>query len=122
MFQICCSLNILLLLTFMACFLPSFFYFFKGKAAKEAEAHLRRQRRYMRSHVLKHMAIGARVVRGIDWKWRDQDGVPGAEGMVRVVFTENLLVCMCSHFEEKIISFELIIQKRASYNVRYVSL
>ena len=26
--------------------------------------------------------IGARVVRGLDWKWRDQDGAPGAEGTV----------------------------------------
>lgn len=53
-----------------------------GKAAKEAEAHLRRQRRYMRGHILRHMTVGARVVRGIDWKWRDQDGSPGYEGTV----------------------------------------
>lgn len=53
-----------------------------GKAAKEAEQQLRRQRRLMRTHVLKHMVIGARVVRGLDWKWRDQDGTPGAEGIV----------------------------------------
>jgi hypothetical protein len=32
------------------------------------------------------MAIGARVVRGIDWKWRDQDGVPGAEGQLKSGF------------------------------------
>ena len=53
-----------------------------GKAAKEAEQQLRRQRRLMRTHVLKHMMIGARVVRGLDWKWRDQDGSQGAEGTV----------------------------------------
>ena len=53
-----------------------------GKAAKEAEQQLRRQRRLMRTHVLKHMVIGARVVRGLDWKWRDQDGSQGAEGTV----------------------------------------
>jgi E3 ubiquitin-protein ligase HECTD1 len=53
-----------------------------GKAAKEAEQQLRRQRRLMRTHVLKHLVIGARVVRGLDWKWRDQDGAPGAEGTV----------------------------------------
>ena len=53
-----------------------------GKAAKEAEQLLRRQRRLMRTHVLKHMVIGARVIRGLDWKWRDQDGAPGAEGTV----------------------------------------
>ena len=52
-----------------------------GKAAKEAEQQLRRQRRLMRTHVLKHMVIGARVVRGLDWKWRDQDGAQGAEGI-----------------------------------------
>ena len=34
----------------------------------------------MRTHVLKHMVIGARIVRGLDWKWRDQDGAQGAEG------------------------------------------
>ena len=34
----------------------------------------------MRTHVLKHLVIGARVVRGLDWKWRDQDGAQGAEG------------------------------------------
>ena len=28
------------------------------------------------------MCPGARVVRGMDWKWRDQDGSPPAEGTV----------------------------------------
>lgn len=28
------------------------------------------------------MTVGARVVRGIDWKWRDQDGNPTGEGTV----------------------------------------
>ncbi|KAL8608279.1 hypothetical protein ACOMHN_042146 [Nucella lapillus] len=53
-----------------------------GKAAREAEATLRRQRRLMRTHVLKQMVPGARVVRGMDWKWRDQDGNPPGEGTV----------------------------------------
>ncbi|XP_074959387.1 E3 ubiquitin-protein ligase HECTD1 isoform X11 [Phalacrocorax aristotelis] len=53
-----------------------------GKAAKEAEANLRRQRRLVRSQVLKYMVPGARVIRGIDWKWRDQDGSPQGEGTV----------------------------------------
>ena len=53
-----------------------------GKAAKEAEQQLRRQRRLMRTHVLRHMLIGARVVRGLDWKWRDQDGAQGSEGKI----------------------------------------
>lgn len=53
-----------------------------GKAAKEAEANLRRQRRLLRTQVLKHLVVGARVVRGLDWKWRDQDGTPPGEGTV----------------------------------------
>lgn len=53
-----------------------------GKAAKEAEANLRKQRRIIRTQVMKHMIIGARVIRGVDWKWRDQDGIPPGEGTV----------------------------------------
>ena len=53
-----------------------------GKAAKEAEANLRRQRRLLRTQVLKHLLVGARVMRGLDWKWRDQDGNPPGEGTV----------------------------------------
>jgi E3 ubiquitin-protein ligase HECTD1 len=57
-------------------------YYHTGKAAKEAEANLRRQRRLVRSQVLKYMVPGARVIRGLDWKWRDQDGSPQGEGTV----------------------------------------
>ena len=53
-----------------------------GKAAKEAEANLRRQRRYIRTQVLRQIAPGARVMRGMDWKWRDQDGAPPGEGTI----------------------------------------
>ena len=53
-----------------------------GRAAKEAEANLRRQRRYIRTHVLKQMVPGGRVIRGMDWKWRDQDGNPPGEGNI----------------------------------------
>ncbi|XP_018579699.1 E3 ubiquitin-protein ligase Ufd4 isoform X5 [Anoplophora glabripennis] len=53
-----------------------------GKAHKEQEAHLRKQRRLVKSQLLKHMVVGARVVRGVDWKWRDQDGNPPGEGTV----------------------------------------
>ena len=51
-----------------------------GKAAKEAEAAMRRARRLLRTNMVKHMVVGARVVRGIDWKWRDQDGPSGVLG------------------------------------------
>ncbi|XP_073986001.1 ubiquitin fusion-degradation 4-like isoform X6 [Rhodnius prolixus] len=53
-----------------------------GKVAKEAEASLRKQRRLVRTQVVKQMIVGARVIRGIDWKWRDQDGTPPGEGTV----------------------------------------
>ncbi|XP_023244989.1 E3 ubiquitin-protein ligase HECTD1 isoform X2 [Copidosoma floridanum] len=53
-----------------------------GRAAKEAEACMRRQRRVIKTQVLRHLVAGARVTRGLDWKWRDQDGVPPGEGTV----------------------------------------
>ena len=59
-----------------------YFYFLLGKIAKEAEASLRKQRRLVRTQVVKQMIVGARVIRGIDWKWRDQDGLPPGEGTV----------------------------------------
>ncbi|CAG2108187.1 unnamed protein product, partial [Medioppia subpectinata] len=52
-----------------------------GRAAKEAEANLRRQRRHVRQQ-LRHMVVNARVTRGPDWKWRDQDGAPIGEGLI----------------------------------------
>lgn len=53
-----------------------------GKAAKEADAHLKKQRKLLKAQMLKHVTVGARVVRGMDWKWRDQDGNPPGEGTV----------------------------------------
>lgn len=53
-----------------------------GKAAREVEAALRRQRRLIRSQMLKHLSVGSKVVRGMDWKWKDQDGNPPGEGLV----------------------------------------
>ena len=44
-----------------------------GKGSKEAEAKIRRERRQIRAQ-LKHITTGARVVRGVDWRWDDQDG------------------------------------------------
>uniref|UniRef100_A0A336LX55 E3 ubiquitin-protein ligase n=1 Tax=Culicoides sonorensis TaxID=179676 RepID=A0A336LX55_CULSO len=53
-----------------------------GKAvAKESEAKARRERRLIRSQ-LKHIVKGARVIRGVDWRWEDQDGSPPCEGTV----------------------------------------
>ena len=55
-----------------------------GKAAKEAEAALRKQRRLLKNSMVRHMVTGARVTRGLDWKWGDQDGPggPPAEGTI----------------------------------------
>ncbi|XP_052854486.1 E3 ubiquitin-protein ligase Ufd4 [Drosophila gunungcola] len=50
-----------------------------GKSVKEAEAKIRRERRQIRAQ-LKHMTTGARVIRGVDWRWEDQDGC--AEGTI----------------------------------------
>lgn len=53
-----------------------------GKAAaKENEAKLRKERRQIRAQ-LKYITQGARVVRGVDWHWDDQDGSPPGEGTV----------------------------------------
>jgi E3 ubiquitin-protein ligase HECTD1 len=50
-------------------------------SVKEVEAKNRRERRLIRSQ-LKHLISGARVVRGVDWRWDDQDGTPSGEGTV----------------------------------------
>lgn len=50
-----------------------------GKSVKEAEAKTRRERRQIRAQ-LKHMTTGARVIRGVDWRWEEQDGC--AEGTI----------------------------------------
>lgn len=47
-----------------------------GRVAKEADARIRRLRRLIKYQILRHLVAGARVARGADWKWRDQDGVP----------------------------------------------
>lgn len=75
-FVVLTALNTVQKISALFCSLPA------GKAAKEAEANLRRQRRLLRTQVLKHLLVGARVVRGLDWKWRDQDGNPPGEGTV----------------------------------------
>ncbi|XP_076629620.1 ubiquitin fusion-degradation 4-like isoform X6 [Colletes latitarsis] len=53
-----------------------------GRAAREAEPGVRKQRRLIKAQVIRHFVAGARVARGLDWKWKDQDGVPPGEGTV----------------------------------------
>ena len=66
------------------CKMPPVSYRFPipGKAAREVEAAVKKQRKFIRQHVMKELATGARVVRGVDWKWRDQDGSPPGCGTV----------------------------------------
>lgn len=72
-----------------------------GKTAvKEAEAKLRRERRLVRSQ-LKHIMTGARVVRGVDWRWDDQDGV--GDNKVGTV-TGEIHNGKCDHLKLKTVS------------------
>ena len=48
------------------------------------------------------MVIGARVVRGLDWKWRDQDGNPQIEGK-----TLNFAPCVHLDVQWLVSSFTL---------------
>lgn len=57
-----------------------------GKAAKEAEANIKRQRRLFKAQMYKQMVTGARVMRGIDWKWKDQDGNAPCVGTITADF------------------------------------
>lgn len=50
-------------------------------AAKETETKMRRDRRQVRTQ-LKHFTQGSRVVRGVDWRWDDQDGSVASEGII----------------------------------------
>ena len=53
-----------------------------GKAAREIEAQVKKQRKHVKVNVMKKLMMGARVVRGVDWKWREQDGNPPGVGTV----------------------------------------
>lgn len=32
--------------------------------------------------MVRQLVPGVRVIRGLDWKWRDQDGNPNGEGVI----------------------------------------
>lgn len=61
-----------------------------GKAAKEAEANLKKLRKAAKQS-LHLLTVGARVTRGVDWKWRDQDGT--GEGTVTGNLHSGKLFC-----------------------------
>lgn len=54
---------------------------YPGKS-RDMDASPRRQRRLVRSQMLRNLRVGSKVVRGRDWKWKDQDGPASAEGLV----------------------------------------
>ena len=43
---------------------------------------MKKQRKHVKVNVMKKLMMGARVVRGVDWKWREQDGNPPGIGTV----------------------------------------
>lgn len=43
---------------------------------------VKKQRKHVKMNVMKKLTMGARVVRGVDWKWREQDGNPPGIGTV----------------------------------------
>ncbi len=45
-----------------------------GKAAREIEVSVKTRRKHIKQNVMKKLGINVRVTRGVDWKWRDQDG------------------------------------------------
>ena len=58
------------------------FFQFEGKAAREIEAMVKKQRKHVKMNIMKKLTTGAKVVRGVDWKWREQDGNPSGLGTV----------------------------------------
>ncbi len=53
-----------------------------GKVAKEQEKELKMKRKSIKKTMSRKLYIGTRIVRGVDWKWRDQDGTPPGVGTV----------------------------------------
>ena len=53
-----------------------------GKAAREIEAMVKKQRKHVKVNIMKKLTMGVRVVKGVDWKWREQDGSPPGIGTV----------------------------------------
>ena len=63
-------------------FLPPHSIPVAGKAAREIEAMVKKQRKHVKLNIMKKLTVGARVMRGVDWKWREQDGNPPGIGTV----------------------------------------
>ena len=80
----------------------------QGSASSESSSEKRRQRRLMQSQnklliLQKQMVLGARVVRGTDWKWPDQDKpcddqMESHEGtIIGELSNEGWVECLCDN-------------------------
>ena len=71
---------------------------------------------FLPRQVLKEMVVGARVVRGADWKWRNQDGRPPGKGTITgelrngkyssvlaVCSIREFYICIYTHRDKKIL-------------------
>ncbi|XP_071795349.1 E3 ubiquitin-protein ligase HECTD1-like isoform X3 [Asterias amurensis] len=67
-----------------------------SKAAKDTEASARKQRRLIRSQVLRQMVTGIGRGRGMDWKWREQE-TQLLEGVVLAEHREAVVASSSKH-------------------------
>ena len=75
----------------------SFYFQFEGKAAREIEAMVKKQRKHVKINIMKKLTTGAKVVRGVDWKWREQDGNPSGIGTVTGELRNGMYRTVCTY-------------------------
>ena len=56
---------------------------------------VKKQRKHVKVNIMKKLTMGARVIRGVDWKWREQDGSPPGIGTVTGELRNGKCVCVC---------------------------
>lgn len=72
--------------------------------------------------MVKHMVVGARVVRGLDWKWRDQDGNPPSEGTITgELHNGNHSLFKCCQIAEVIFADKMIFPS-LFFSIRHLKL
>ena len=55
---------------------------------------MKKQRKHVKTNIMKKLTMGARVVRGVDWKWREQDGNPAGIGTVTGELRNGMNLCV----------------------------
>ena len=56
---------------------------------------VKKQRKHVKVNIMKKLTMGARVIRGVDWKWREQDGSPPGIGTVTGELRNgNVVICI----------------------------